>query len=91
MPIRVEFYGIARQRAGIGELALPVEGGHSLLGEVLHQLATRLPALGAELIAGGQLHDSLTANLDGIRFIRDPDSTIRDGQCLLLLSADAGG
>jgi molybdopterin converting factor small subunit len=91
MAIRVEFYGIARERAGESELTLELKGTQLHLGEVLQQVALRMPKLGRELIAGGGLHPSLTANVDGNRFVRDPQTLIRDGQSVLILSADAGG
>jgi molybdopterin converting factor small subunit len=91
MAIRVEFYGIARQRAGMSEIKLELPTADVRLTEVLAQLAARLPALGRDLLAAGRLHESLAANLDGSRFISDPATLIRDGQCLLILSADAGG
>jgi len=91
MAIRVEFYGIARQRAGVGEVRLELESHQAPLADVLRRLAERLPALGHELLIQGRLHESLMANLDGQRFVSDPATPIGDGQSLLILSADAGG
>jgi sulfur-carrier protein len=91
MAIRVEFYGIARQRAGVGEVRLDLHADQAPLAEVLQQVAESLPALGHELVIHGRLHESLMANLDGQRFVSDPATPIGDGQCLLILSADAGG
>src|SRR5262245_4415477 len=91
MAIRVEFYGIARQRAGISELSLAMPAEQVPLSELLQQIAAAAPDLGSELLAGGKLHKSITANLDGTRFISDPATAICDGQSLLILSADAGG
>ena len=91
MAIRVEFYGIARQRAGMTELALVLPRSEVALSEVLGALAIRVPGLNGEWIVNGRLHESLTANLDGLRFVSDPATMVRDGQSLLILSADAGG
>ena len=91
MAIRVEFFGIARQRAGVAELTLALPRTEIALADVLGELAAHVPALGGEWIADGRLHASLTANLDGLRFVTDPATIIRDGQSLLILSADAGG
>jgi molybdopterin converting factor small subunit len=91
MAIRVEFFGIARQRAGVSELLLDLQHASAPLSEVFDEIAARLPALGRDLIVKGRLHKSLTANLDGARFIHDPATLIRDSQSLLILSADAGG
>jgi molybdopterin converting factor small subunit len=91
MAIRVEFFGIARQRAGVSELCLDLQRAATPLRRVLDEVATRLPELGRELVVEGRLHASLAANLDGARFVHDPATLIRDGQSLLILSADAGG
>ena len=92
MSIRVEFFGIARARAGVSSAELPLIGNETTLVELLRLVGDATPALGDnELIVNGRLHASLTANLDGQRFVSDPATPIRDGQCLLILSADAGG
>ena len=91
MAIRVEFYGIARQRAGLSEMQLQTAAVSTPLGDLLNQLATQLPSLGVELLANGKLHPAFSANVDGARFVQDMKTSIRDGQTLLLLSADAGG
>ena len=91
MAIRVEFFGSARQRAGVSELTLALPEAEVPLGDVLSQIAERLPELSRELFVNGRLHESLTANLGGAQFIHDPKTIIRDGQSLLILSADAGG
>ena len=91
MAIRVEFFGIARERAGTSELLVELRRAAAPLSNVLDEVAARLPELGRELIVDGQLHASLTANLDGACFVHDSATLIRDGQSLLILSADAGG
>jgi molybdopterin converting factor small subunit len=90
MAIRVEFFGIARERAGVSELILDLRQSATPLSEVLDEIAARIPALG-ELIVKGRLHQSLTANVNGARFVHDPATMIRNSQSLLILSADAGG
>jgi sulfur-carrier protein len=89
MPIRVEFFGIARQRAGVPAIELDLKS--PTLGSVLSDLSRRLPEFGRECCIEGRLAASLTANLDGQRFVSDPAMPIRNGQSLLILSADAGG
>ena len=89
MPIRVEFYGIARQRAGVPAVELATSG--ATLNQVLLEVAAQLPVFGQACIASGTLAATLAANLDGERFISDPATPIRNGQSLLILSADAGG
>jgi molybdopterin converting factor small subunit len=81
----VEFLGIPRERAGTAG----VEMDAATLGEALESLARQFPAL-AGLVAG-RLHPSLAANLNGDRFVRDPQTRLAAGDRLLLLSADVGG
>ena len=89
--MRVEFFGIARQRAGISQLAIS-GGEHEItLGAALAQIAGRIPDFARDCLVDDRLRPSLAANLDGQRFISDPATPILDGQCLLILSADAGG
>ena len=75
----------------MSEMMLESSPGENRLGDVLAHLTAELPALGLGLVSVGSLHESLAVNLDGLRFVSDPATPIRDGQCLLILSADAGG
>jgi molybdopterin converting factor small subunit len=84
--MHVEFLGVPRQRAGISELEVQAE----TLGELLGTLATRIPPLG-ELIAVDRLHSSFVANLNGRQFVSDPGTPLGANDCVLILSADAGG
>ena len=84
--MHVEFLGVPRQRAGITELTVEAR----TLGQLLETLAHRLPSL-AEVIVGGRLQPSFAANLNGDEFITDPGTPLRDNDCVLILSADAGG
>lgn len=87
MTVTVELFGIPRQRAG----AAQVEIDGARLGEVLTALVARYPPLGNECIADGQLQPGYLANLNGRRFIADPNTELQSGDALLILSADAGG
>ena len=82
----VEFLGVPRQRAGIS--ALEVQA--NTLGQLLGTLATQIPQLG-EFIAVDRLHSSFVANLNGDQFISDPGTPLVPDDCVLILSADAGG
>jgi molybdopterin converting factor small subunit len=84
--MHVEFLGVTRERAGVAELDVQAE----TLGRLLGTLAARMPALG-ELIAVDRLHPSLAANLNGDRFISDPETPLGKDDRVLILSADAGG
>ena len=91
MAIRVEFFGLARQRAGISQLDLELPAGNTPLADVLRAIAREAPQLAGEWIVNGKLHSALAANLGGQQFVSDPATLVRDGQSLLILSADAGG
>ena len=82
----VEFLGIPRQRAGVDELVVEAQ----TLWQLLETLADRLPSL-SELIDGDRLQPSFAANLNGDEFISDPRTPLDANDCVLILSADAGG
>jgi molybdopterin converting factor small subunit len=84
--MRVEFFGVPRQRAGIPELEIEAE----TLGQMLQAVAYRVPSL-SELIHLDRLHPALTASLNGDQFVSDPQTPLAKSDCVLILSADAGG
>jgi molybdopterin converting factor small subunit len=84
--MHVEFLGVPRQRAGTSALEVQAD----TLGQLLGTLAAQIPSLG-ELIAVDRLQSSFAANLNGDRFVSDPRTPLRQDDCVLILSADAGG
>ena len=90
MLIRVEFYGIPRQRAGIDHVLVESDETTSL-GELLRKLGRQFPALATDCFEGGNLRSGYTVNLGGERFISDPNELLSPHQYILILSADAGG
>jgi molybdopterin converting factor small subunit len=84
--VRVEFFGIPRERAGVMELELQAD----TLGQLLTTLAIRFPSLG-ELVQADRLRSPFLANLNGARFVSDPGTQLTETDCVLILSADAGG
>jgi len=84
--MHVEFLGVSRERAGVAEVDVQAES----LGRLLGALAVRMPGL-AELISVDRLHPSLAANLNGDRFISDPETPLSKDDRVLILSADVGG
>ena len=84
--MRVEFFGISRERAGIAEFELQAE----TLGQLLNVLVVRFPSL-SEVVQSGRLRSPFLANLNGDRFISDPATKLSESDCVLILSADAGG
>ncbi len=87
MNIDVELYGIPRQRAGVPRTSAT----GARLGEVLTDLASRYPGLAETCFDGQRLQNGFIANLNGQRFITDPDTLLAPGDSLLIFSADAGG
>jgi len=87
MPIKVEFYGIPRARAGVAET---MAEGHTT-GEVLADLASRFPKLAESCIDGQKLRPGYALNLRGDQFLTDQAISLKDGDVLLFLSLDAGG
>ena len=82
----VEFLGVPRQRVGVSHLEMEAK----TLGELLATLAVECPSL-AELITVDRLHSAFIANLNGDQFISDPGTLLGHDDCVLILSADAGG
>jgi molybdopterin converting factor small subunit len=87
MTIRIEFFGIPRRRAGVAE----IEINAATLGEALGEVRRRLPQLDDVFLANGRLGGGYLANLNGRNFVGDPATPLADGDCLLILSSDAGG
>ena len=84
--MRVEFLGVPRERAGVAELEVQAD----TLGQLLAALVIRFPSLG-DLITADQLRPSVVANLNGDQFVSDPRTQLVENDCILILSADAGG
>ncbi|MFO0905458.1 MAG: hypothetical protein U0939_20785 [Pirellulales bacterium] len=102
MRVRVELFGIPRQRAGCDQIALdcPARDGEcTTLGQLLEQLAYYAPALAQGCFVrdarGAWRLSPHTIAQVGCVFTRDPNAPLeepRDGESsVLLLSADAGG
>lgn len=87
MSIRVEFYGIPRQRAGVA--ATTANSGP--LADVIEDLALRFPKLAETCFSENGLAAGYVANLRGDRFLTNPQTNIAAGETLIILSADAGG
>ncbi|MEP7353535.1 MAG: MoaD/ThiS family protein [Acidobacteriota bacterium] len=84
--MHVEFFGVPRERAGVSALEVQAD----TLGQLLGALAARIPSFG-DLIGSDRLHPSFVANLNGDQFVSDPGTPLRESDCVLILSADAGG
>jgi len=87
MAIRVEFFGIPRHRAGVP--AIEVEA--ATLAEALREMRRQVPQLAEVCLVDGRLCGGYLASLNGRHFVSDPATPLADGDCLLVLSSDAGG
>ena len=84
--MRVELLGVPRQRAGVDELDIQAE----TLGQLLSALQARFPRLG-DLLSSDRLPPSVIVNVNGDTFVTDPSTQLSESDCVLILSADAGG
>ena len=91
MAIRVELYGIPRQRAGTELLHVAAESAGISLAQILTDLENQAPELAAACFQQGTLRNGYLASIDGKTFVTDPQTVVLPGQSLLLFSADAGG
>ena len=90
MEIRVEFFGIPRQRAGQSAAAISLTAP-ATLATLLEELGQQFPGLEGECIERGALRPGYLVSIDGDRFISDPSEMIAEGNSVLILSAEAGG
>jgi len=85
--IRIEFFGIPRERTGMGSVDLQAD----CVSSALRQIAQDFPEFADRCMNGDRLASGLIMNLNGERFTSDPATRISDGDSLLILSADVGG
>jgi molybdopterin converting factor small subunit len=85
--VRVELYGVPRLICGTGEMEVDARS----VGELLDALIRRHPALEGRVISRGSLHRAYRLNRNGREFLTRADHPISHGDCLILMSADAGG
>jgi molybdopterin converting factor small subunit len=81
----VEFYGLARQRAGRAEVHLEA----ATIGSALAAAAAACPNLHA--ICDNRLSAEYRLSVGGKFFTENLAEPLHDGDALLLLGADAGG
>lgn len=83
----VEFFGVARLRAGIEQAHVYA---HSI-GEALAEVAKQCPALNGTVVDNGRLAPGFVIAVNGLQITADPLTALRPGDALVVLSADAGG
>jgi molybdopterin-guanine dinucleotide biosynthesis protein A len=88
----VELFGVARLLAKTQIIALSLPRDATLT-HVLSAVAQRLPVLIGRVINLEETHllPGFACNINGIDFVRDPDTKIRQQDRIFILSADAGG
>jgi len=91
MVIRVEFYGIVRQRAETATINIHENNSSLTLGELLRRIVTQIPELAQDCIMDDRLQTGYVANINGQEFVSDPTRKIESGQSVLIMSADSGG
>ena len=79
-------------RAEVGGARL-LEASGSTVAEVLRDITERYPALGAQLLEDGELASYVNVYVDGedIRTREGTETTVAEGEQLILLPAMAGG
>ena len=87
MQVAVELFGIPRARAGLAQTSAV----GSNLGDVLADLARKFPALAESCVDRRSLRPGFIVNLGAERFVTSPETPLREGETVLLLSLDAGG
>lgn len=85
--IRVELYEGARRIAGVAQ----VEVDAGTLGGALAAVAALHPELTPRVIAGNRLAHHWRASINGRRFVDDPETALKDGDAIVIVSALAGG
>ncbi len=83
--VRVEFYGLARLRAGVANMQVEA----ATLGSSMALVSVKCPDL--RPVLDGRLAPEYLVSLDGVRFTTDLGRELADGECVLVLGADAGG
>ena len=89
--VTVEFFGIARRRAGRSRIVVCQGLESARLGDVLLAAAAELPGLADECLDGSRPREGFLVNINARRFTTDPDVPVQSGDHVLLLAADAGG
>ena len=87
MTITVEFFGIARKRAGLSSIEIDADS----VGAAFDLLTVRMPHWAEACLDDGQLTNSLIANINTHTFVTARNHPLNDGDHLLILAADVGG
>jgi molybdopterin converting factor small subunit len=88
----VELLGIARLAAKVNKVTLALAAG-ATAADLFFSLSGQLPQLVGKVIAKDRrsLLSGHACNVNGRDFVRDPATRIHPGDCVFIISADAGG
>ena len=85
--VMVEFFGMARQKAGCAELTTR---GRTL-AEVLAAVQEACPALNRLVEYDGRINPYFLVSIDAGEFLTDAARALESGERVLILGADVGG
>jgi molybdopterin converting factor small subunit len=83
--VTIEFYGLARLRAGVAELCVEAATVRAALAAV----SAARPGL--RVLTDSGVSPEFLISLNGVRFAPQLDEPLANGESLLILGADAGG
>jgi len=86
----VELFGVARMLSKTRSLSLDLKEG-ATLRQVFSALGDQLPVLVGRVLNSEGLINGYACNINGLNFVRAPDTKISPGDKIFILSADAGG
>jgi molybdopterin-guanine dinucleotide biosynthesis protein A len=88
--VSVELFGVARLLAKTQFVSLDL-AQEATLAQVFSALADKLPVLVGRVINSDGLVSGYTCNINGLDFVRTPNTKLSSGDKIFILSADAGG
>jgi molybdopterin-guanine dinucleotide biosynthesis protein A/molybdopterin converting factor small subunit len=88
--VSVELFGVARMLAKTQGTTLTLPQ-NSTVAHVLSALRERFPALAGRVINSDRLIAGYACNINGLDFVRTSSTTVKSGDKIMILSADAGG
>jgi len=85
--VTIEFQGLARQKAGRADLAIPGQ----TVAQLLYHVERTCPGLSGLLKEDGSISRKFLVSMDGVHFVDDPATIVPAGTRLIVLGADAKG
>ena len=85
--IRIEFFGVARMKAGVETAEIEAES----VGELVAAMAVAFPQLNGAVIVDGRLHPAYMLMRGAAERLVDDETMLKPNDSILLLNLDAGG